>query len=406
MPERDNRIHVKAGDIVMAQGEAGHCAYLIESGRIEILLTAPTGERQFIGTRGPGTLIGEMAIIDEGTRSATIRAIEDCALLEISRADFARRLDGADPILQMAMRTILARFRDLMQRSRLMHDVAHPPLLTVEDVERDHAHLPGAVEAITIANEFRPALEAGEITLHYQPIVDLRDGRPAGFEALMRWHRPGRGPLSPDIFIPVLEASGQIVAASDWVLREALRALGRIEAGSGRRGLFMSVNFSAQDFTTPDFPDRLLEAIGAAGIAPSQVHLEITERLLMAKPEDAQKTLTRCRQAGMGVSIDDFGTGYSSLSYLRAFPIDTLKIDRSFVTDMTANDNSMALISSIVALGKNMGLKLIAEGIETRDEAAMLRNMGCNLGQGYFFARPMAEEAVTAFAAQDRTIAF
>ena len=406
MAERDNRIHVSAGDIVMAQGEAGHCAYLVESGRIEILLTAPTGESQFIGTRGPGTLIGEMAIIDDGTRSATIRAVEDCALLEISRADFARRLDAADPILQMAMRTILARFRDLMQRSRLMHDVAHPLPVTVEDLERDHAHMAGAVEAITIASEFRAALESGDIALHYQPIIDLKSGRLAGFEALMRWFRPERGPLAPDVFIPVLEASGQIVEASDWALREALRALGRIEAASGLRDLFMSVNFSGQDFVAADFPDRLLDAVAASGISPAQVHLEITERMLMAKPDDAQKTLTRCRQAGMGVSIDDFGTGYSSLSYLRAFPIDTLKIDRSFVTDMTANDNSMALISSIVALGKNMGLKLIAEGIETKEEAAMLRAMGCNLGQGYFFARPMAEDAVMALAAQDLVSAF
>ena len=405
MTARENRVHLKAGDIVIAQDEAGHAAYVIESGRVEIMQTSANGETQHLGTRGPGTMVGEMAIIDHGPRSATVRAVEDSVLLEITREDFTRRLGDADPILQMAMHTVLTRFRDLMRRSRILHDL--PPFPTAEELERDAIRQPDAIEAIRIANEFGAALHAGEIALHYQPIVNLADGRPVGFESLMRWDRPSKGPLSPSVFIPVIEDSGQIIEASDWVLSEALAALRRIDTGSGRPGdLFMSVNLSAREFTDDHFIDRLLRTVQASGVVPTRIHLEITERLLMVSPEAASAALARCRQAGLHIAIDDFGTGYSSLSYLHAFPIDTLKVDRVFVKDMLRNRNSMELIRSIVALGKNLDMDLIAEGIESAEEAAALRDMGCDMGQGYFFARPMPEDQATTFARENRTVNF
>ena len=159
----------------------------------------------------------------------------------------------------------------------------------------------------------------------------------------------------------------------------------------------MAVNFSTRDFSIDGFVDSVYKTISESDVAPEQVHIEITERLLMDQPDTAKDTLAMCRRAGISIAIDDFGTGYSSLSYLNYFPIDTLKIDQQFVRDMTKNEGSLALIKSIIALGKNMNLKVVAEGIEEKEEATQLAALGCDLAQGYHFAKPMPEVEVTNF---------
>jgi EAL domain-containing protein (putative c-di-GMP-specific phosphodiesterase class I) len=214
----------------------------------------------------------------------------------------------------------------------------------------------------------------------------------------MRWNHPERGYISPGLFIPIAEQSGLIVDASRWALREACMALKRIESRAGfSNELSMSVNFSSTDFASEDFIDTIYTTISETDVDPNFVHLEITERLLMGQPDNAKDTLLMCRKAGIGISIDDFGTGYSSLSYLHYFPIDTLKIDQSFIRDMQKNASSMELVKSIIALGKNMKMHVIAEGVESKDEAKVLRDLGCDLAQGYYFAKPMSETDVTKF---------
>lgn len=394
----NNQKEFAAGDIIMRQGDAGSAAYIIETGRIEILIETSEGEEQYVGTRGPGAMIGEMAIIDESPRTATIRAIEDCQLLEITKDDFALKIDAADPVLRMAMQVILTRYRDVLRRSQITGD---PPrsVLDAEAVELNYAKSSNAVETIKITNDFDSALQSNEISLHYQPIINLQTSNVAGFEALMRWEHPERGPISPAVFIPVIEESGLIVQASQWALKESLNALKRIETRAGFEDeLFMSVNFSSRDFGSDDFVDSAYNIISTTDIKPEQLHIEITERLLIGQPDKAKETLEMCQKAGMSISIDDFGTGYSSLSYLHSFPIDTLKIDRSFVKDMTSNEQSMELIKSIIALGKNLKMKIIAEGVETKEEAEVLKLLGCDLAQGYYFCRPVPEDEVTSFA--------
>lgn len=384
----------QTGEIIMQQGEEGHAAYIIEEGRAEIIIKHADGTEQHVGTRGSGTMIGEMAIVDNAPRTATVRAVEDCTLLEITEEDFARRLEGSDPILRMTTQVILTRYRDTLTRAYISgENQSWPP---AEAVELNYADQTRVVEHIKLANEFRDALENNEIKLHYQPIVDLQNkDEIAGFEALMRWEHPARGFISPGIFIPIAEESGLIVSASQWALHEACSALKRIEGVTGYDShLFMSVNFSSTDFASEDFVEGVYNTISRSDVKPEQVHLEITERLLMDQPDNARDTLEMCRKAGMSIAIDDFGTGYSSLSYLHYFPIDTLKIDQRFVRDMHKQESSMALIRSIIALGKNMGMKIIAEGVETAEEAQTLREMDCDLAQGYYFARPMPETDV------------
>jgi EAL domain-containing protein (putative c-di-GMP-specific phosphodiesterase class I) len=214
----------------------------------------------------------------------------------------------------------------------------------------------------------------------------------AGFEALMRWQHPARGMISPAVFIPVAEDSGLIVHASRWALREAVHMLHRLKA---RHDLpnpwFMSLNFTGLDLAAEDFADTVTGTLQGTGVHPSRIKLEITERMLIDDPVGAIKTLNRCRQAGLTVALDDFGTGYSSLSYLHKFPIDTMKIDRSFVLEMIASPASLTLVKAIINLAKGLGMSVVAEGVEKQEESDVLRGLGCEMVQGYLYAKPMPE---------------
>jgi len=293
----------------------------------------------------------------------------------------------------------------MLERSKIVGD---PPVInTAETLELSYAEDLGAVEAIKIANDFEAALGTEEVFLQYQPMIDLSTGKIKGFEALMRWIHGEKGFISPDVFIPLLEDNGMIVKASSWALEEALMALKRIEGKAGYdKELFMSVNFSSRDFAADGFVEGVYDTISKSEVDAEQVHLEITERLLMGQPENAKETLSECQKSGMGISIDDFGTGYSSLSYLHYFPINILKIDRSFVMEMLSKDSSMELVKSMIGLGKNLKMKIIAEGVETIEEAQKLRDLGCDMAQGYYFARPMKEEDVIEFIKENRQIDF
>lgn len=385
---------VKAGDVIIRQGDKGESAYIIEKGRVEILIEKANGMIHSVGTRGAGTIIGEMALVDNEPRIATIKALEECSLLEISKADFLRRLKSADPVIQMISQVILTRYRDTLTRAAILKETSAYP--TPEDLERGYLENTNAVESIVIANEFRAAIGTDQLSLHYQPIINLKSGLIDGFEALMRWNHPEKGNISPAVFIPIAEDSGLIVEASRWALRESCKALKRMEGRVGlERDLFMSVNFSSTDFAEENFLDQLYTILSETDIEPHKVHLEITERLLMDQPQNAKDTLTLCRKAGLGISIDDFGTGYSSLSYLHYYPINTLKIDQSFIRNMHDDKGSMELVKSIIALGTNMNMKIIAEGVETQEDATALRQIGCDHAQGYFFSRPASEKDIT-----------
>lgn len=383
----------RAGEIIMRQGEHGESAYVIDEGQVEILIEKTNGLVQRVGTRGPGTIVGEMSLVDDEPRTATVKAVQDCKMLEITRADFHRRLKTADPVIQMISHIILTRYRDMLTRAAIFKEPGTFP--TPEDLERGYVEQTNAIETIKMAAEFKNAMEQGQLSLHYQPIVDLKSGAVQGFEALMRWYHPEKGFISPGIFIPVAEDSGLIVEASRWALRESCRALKRIEdrIGYGHK-FFMSVNFSSTDFAEESFLEQLYNTLSETDVPAKQIHLEITERLLMSQPDNAKETLSLCRKAGLGISIDDFGTGYSSLSYLHYYPIDTLKVDQSFVRNMRKDKTAMELVRSIIALGHNMNMHTIAEGVEDAEEAAMLRDMGCASAQGYFFAKPLPEKEI------------
>ncbi|HRI93564.1 MAG TPA: EAL domain-containing protein [Accumulibacter sp.] len=241
---------------------------------------------------------------------------------------------------------------------------------------------------LQLENELRRAIGDGELRLHFQPKVDAASGRMSGAEALVRWQHPRLGLLAPGQFIGLAEECGLIVALGDWVVAAAARHL-KQWSNAGLDPVRVSVNLASPSFQQDDIAEKLADAVRRVGISPRQLVLELTESLLMV---DAERTIIRLhslRERGFSLSLDDFGTGYSSLSYLKRFPIDELKIDRAFVTDVARGGKDAAIALSIIELGKQFGMRVVAEGIETREQADFLLAHGCSIQQGFLFSRPL-----------------
>lgn len=258
-----------------------------------------------------------------------------------------------------------------------------------------------ARQAQTLETGLRLALQREEFVLHYQPKLDLAHGTVVGAEALVRWHRPGHGWVFPSDFIPVAEDSGLIVALSQWVLRRACLQAQAWQA-QGLPPINMSVNVSAIDFRQRDFVERLSRTLSETGLEPKLLELEITESVLMQNVGATIVTLNAIKQLGVRLAIDDFGTGYSSLSYLQKFPVDVLKIDQSFVRDLSTDSNDAKLVSSIIDLGRSLNLSIIAEGVETLEQLDFLKQHQCEEGQGFYFSKAVEPEVFARILADSR----
>ena len=260
-----------------------------------------------------------------------------------------------------------------------------------------------AVSLLQLETDLRRAVERGEFFLQYQPIVSLADGLLQGFEALVRWQHPERGLIPPDKFIPLAEETGLIVTIGQWVLHEACRQVRQWQKQcAGAQALTISVNLSSKQFVQSDLIEQITTILRETELDPRCLKLEITESVVMENIETATEMLKQMRALGVGLSIDDFGTGYSSLSYLHRFPINTLKIDRSFVGQMAENNENTEIVRTIVMLAQNLGMDVVAEGVETTEQLSQLSKLGCKYGQGYFFSKPVIGEAALALIQHER----
>ncbi|MGE5451334.1 MAG: putative bifunctional diguanylate cyclase/phosphodiesterase [Acidobacteriota bacterium] len=253
-----------------------------------------------------------------------------------------------------------------------------------------------SVERLTMRQELRRALEQKQFELHYQPQVDLRTRRVVGIEALIRWRHPDKGLIPPGRFIPVAEDSGLIVPIGDWVIEEASRQT-MAWKHAGLNVVPIAVNLSALQFRRGNLEAIVAQALAASGMPATLLELELTESVLISDSDSVEARLRGLKQMGVTVSIDDFGTGYSSLSYLRRFPVDKLKIDQSFVRDLDRSPDDVGIVRAIIQMAVSLGLKTIAEGVETEPMAQLLTDLGCEEGQGYGFARPMTAEDMAAW---------
>jgi diguanylate cyclase (GGDEF)-like protein len=254
-----------------------------------------------------------------------------------------------------------------------------------------------AVSLLKLEGDLRRALERQEFRIHYQPIVSLESWKIAGFEALLRWQHPERGLVLPEEFIPLAEDTGLIIPIAKWVIQEACRQTSVWQSDFPTNPpISVSVNLSSKNLSQPDLIEEVDRALTDAGLLGQSLGLEITESALIENAEHAITVLSRLRALNIRMHVDDFGTGYSSLSYLHQFPIDSLKIDRSFVTRLPQDGQNAEIVRTIMSLARNLGLTVIAEGVETREQAESLRELDCEMAQGFFFHKPLDTEQIKA----------
>ncbi|HET9095690.1 MAG TPA: EAL domain-containing protein, partial [Candidatus Baltobacteraceae bacterium] len=252
-----------------------------------------------------------------------------------------------------------------------------------------------AMERLQLETDLRYAVERNELRLHYQPIIDVTTNRLVGAEALVRWQHPARGLLAPDTFIGLAEETGIIEQIGEWVLAAACGDSAQwVTAGAME---FISVNVSARQLESGDFPRTTLQTLGRLDFDPQHIELEFTESAVMRDRVHGAEMLRVLRAGGVRVAIDDFGTGYSSLAYLKQLPLNTLKIDRLFVRDITTSPYDAAIARAIIALAQSIDLRVIAEGVETQEQLDLLEALGCTMMQGYYFSKPVPPDRVPAF---------
>ena len=370
----------KAGDLIFAEGDAPTGAYLIESGRIEIS-TTQLGEPRVLGVLGPGMLLGEMAVLDDSTRTASARAVTDCRLTPIDKAQFAERLAAADPVVRSLLMSQLTRYRSAL--ATLTGDASE--VGQVAPVQPDDAF---ALDKIRLESELRAAIERKELEVRLQPIEEIVSGRIAGYEALVRWQHPERGAVSPAEFIRLAEETSLILPIGDYVLERVCDMLVELRK-RGRKPLpFIAANLSGRQIDDPGLVARILDLLRSRDLPPDRLKLEVTESLVMDHARIGE-LLARCHAVGMPVALDDFGTGYSNLGPLLTLNFDQIKLDGSFIKALD-RPRGVAMVGVIVNMARALDCDLVAEGVETREQREILHKLGCRYAQGWLVGKPIA----------------
>ena len=390
VPAEFTRETFDAGVTVIESGAPGECAYLIESGCCEVLVPAD-GSLRRIDVLSRDDLFGEMALLDNLPRTATIRTLVPTVLVRIERRYVQSLLEQTDPVIQYLMRLLLYRFRSERAAALAQAGTGGAPSW-MQGPDRQPAIDPhaAALRTIWLARDLTQAIEAGQLELHYQPVIALQSGAMAGVEALVRWRHPTLGLVAPDEFIPLAERTRVIHRVGRWVIQRALDDWPRVRAlCDAPMPAFLCINLSAPELSEPDIVDFIGAALAERAIDGAELRVELTETVVIASLQSVSRVAEALRAIGVGIALDDFGTGYAGLSYLQDLPFTTLKIDRSFVGRMLGAPRSLHIVKSALALAAPLGLSTVAEGIEDEAAAQLLRELGCTLGQGYLYAAPM-----------------
>lgn len=384
-----------AGSVIFTEGETGDVAYIIEEGHIEIS-TIEHGESVVLGTLGAGQLLGEMAMIDNAPRTATAQAIVDTTLSVVNQDQLQERLESAEPIIKLLVELIMSRYRSGLSQVRgtpLANQLNAP--LAEENMTSSHH----ALDKIRMENDLRNAINKQELTVYFQPLLDIRQHHWAGFEALIRWVHPERGFVSPLDFITLAEETDLIHDIGLFVLETACHNLIQLQTIRdavlpGKKPLFIGVNVSSKQVGNIGFIDQIADIVSKTGLQPSSLKLEITESMA-ADYKTVINWVRHCKALGFTVAIDDFGTGYSSLEHLLELDVDTLKIDQAFVRALGNHEKSERLVRGIVNLSKSLGYSIVAEGIEEQGQLDILSKLECEYGQGYFIGKPQTVDEIT-----------
>jgi EAL domain-containing protein (putative c-di-GMP-specific phosphodiesterase class I) len=367
-----------AGAVIFKEGDPGTGAYIIEEGVVEVSVSSALQARI-----GRGELFGEIALIDHGPRTATVRAIDDTVLIPIPRGLVNELLEKTDPVVRHLLTIILERYRSSRAQS-----VAFDP--TNRTVLRDVTTRNVATKNLIRSHDIAEALREGQFEMYYQPICELSSRRLAGFEALIRWHHPVEGMVSPMDFLSVAEQTGQIRQIGIWTLEQACIDWPALKKRIDHPAPFVSVNLSPSQLIGAGLVGEVTKIVSKHEMPVRSLKLELTETIIINNPKMALEILSKLREFGCSLALDDFGTGHSSLEALHRYPIGTMKIDRVFVSQMLGSPQSDKIIRASIELAHSLKMDVVAEGIETEAERLALLELGCDFGQGWLFGKPMS----------------
>jgi diguanylate cyclase len=375
-----------AGEVLYRQGDPSDCAWLVERGAIELL--SVQGRRSVShGVLGPGELIGELGMLDGAPRSATATARGDTVLLAIDHDQFLDRLDAGDPIVRTLVDSLLQRTRSII--ASLPMDASLP----AEDVACDDPEERSGIDKIRLEAQLHDALDSNTLEVRYQPIYDIRAGRVASYEALVRWELPDRGPVSPAEFIKLAEETSLIVPVGEYVLDRVVAVLTGLRDAGVDPLPGIAVNLSAKQLVEPGMARQVVARVERAQLPAGTLKLEVTEsRMLDYAPVIA--VMQHCRERGVPFALDDFGTGYSNLTHLHKLEFEFIKVDQAFARHMFDSPRAMAIVEAIVAMAHGIGAEVVCEGVETREQLQRLRELGVRYAQGYLIGQAAPAAAV------------
>ncbi|MCU0754936.1 MAG: EAL domain-containing protein [Xanthomonadales bacterium] len=377
--------HLAAGEYLFREGDPPDCAYVVDQGQIEIS-TEKDGRKLVLSHLGPGDLLGEMAVLDDSPRTADAMAISDCRLTEIRRDQIQERLAETDSIIRTLM-------LGLLQRYRLGLSIARGRASHTDARLQASSHSDKATEKMRLESQLIAALAAETLAVVYQPIYDLKLARVCGFEALIRWDHPERGPISPGEFIALAEETSLIVPVGRYVLQQSCATLARFR--SVHDDFYISVNVSARQSASMDFLDLVQAELARHGLETRHLRLEITESLTLDYRQ-VSALIARCHEIGLKVALDDFGTGYSCLGHLHQLDFDVVKIDQGFTRQMLDSMRVSALVCGIVSMIHAIDAQIIAEGVESQAQGKALAELGVRFLQGWLVGKPLPADRIPA----------
>ncbi|MFY2763619.1 EAL domain-containing protein [Arenimonas sp. MALMAid1274] len=378
------RVQLQPGEVLFREGDDPGTAYLIEAGSVEVR-TRQRGHDVVLSLLGPGELVGEMAVIDDSPRTATATATSACTLFPIDRQQIAERLAATDPIIRSLLEGQLKRYRGALAALQGKEPAADAP----------SAWEQLGIGKIRLESQLREALASRQLELSYQPLSHIASSQIAGYEALVRWNHPERGPVSPAEFVALAEETSLIVPVGEYVIDTACEAIAALIAAGHVPAPFVAVNVSARQLSHPGLIERIVARVDAASLPRGSLKLEITESQVLDYTHVAA-IIDLCHVHGIRVALDDFGTGYSHLCHLHRLPFDTLKVDQSFSRHMLEDKRSMAIVETIVQLGRAVSAEIVVEGIESQAQLEALRRLGCDYAQGYLVGRPRSLDQILA----------
>jgi len=425
-------------EYIFREGDPGDCAYIIDSGMVEVALDKD-GHKLVLATLTKGDILGEMAIIDRLPRTASARAIVPTEVTAIPLDYVSQKIEQSDPTVRMFLRLTMARYRDLNARlgqvfkglslgqGEASEDAFASSTMELQSVMSQYMEMQKRIDSavtrpaqsndsslfsektleitkllVTEEKLLKQAMTKKEFRLHYQPIIDLTNNRIVGCEALVRWNHPSGELALPSHFVVQAENSGLIIELGYWIAEQACLFQSRL-FNDFQKDLFVTINLSGKQFEDQFLVPSLADIMDRTGARRDRIKFEITESLLIDNPELGSQSLHQLKETGAKLAIDDFGTGYSALGYLKRFAVDALKIDRSFVRDIPTDADDMALARAIIVMGQSLRLKIIAEGVETEQQRDFLRDEGCDLLQGYLYGRPMVAAEIGRLLLDDKT---